>query len=320
MPAARTRDQLVRAARLYYLDGLSQSAVADALGVSRSNVSRILTAARDEGIVQIRVHDDSLGYELDDDLGARLGARFGLGAHVVHEGEPHDLTATVARAAAAGVTEHLPRIHRLGLSWGTTVAQFVEAMRPSPVPANFEVVPLVGGMPSLDTTPTGNTAIQNLARTLGVPPQRLFAPAVVESQQTHDALLGESAIAAAIERAGTVDLAVVGIGSFGVGASRNILEAMRLDDAERMQVDALRPVGDICGRFVTAQGEPIGEPLAGRVVGITFDQLRELPHVLALAAGAEKAPGVLAVLRSGVVRTIVVDTGLASAVLRLAEQ
>ena len=57
MPAPRNADTLVRAARLYYLDGLSQSDVATALGVSRASVSRILSAARDQGIVEIRIHD-----------------------------------------------------------------------------------------------------------------------------------------------------------------------------------------------------------------------------------------------------------------------
>ncbi len=44
---------------MYFLDGRSQDDVARALGTSRSNVSRRLTAARAQAIVEIRVHDQT---------------------------------------------------------------------------------------------------------------------------------------------------------------------------------------------------------------------------------------------------------------------
>ena len=57
MPAPRDTAVIVRAARLYYEQGRSQTEVAAELGLSRSNVSRILTQARDRGIVEISIHD-----------------------------------------------------------------------------------------------------------------------------------------------------------------------------------------------------------------------------------------------------------------------
>ena len=47
MPAPRDSAVVVRAARLYYEQNRSQTEVAQELGLSRSNVSRILTQARD---------------------------------------------------------------------------------------------------------------------------------------------------------------------------------------------------------------------------------------------------------------------------------
>jgi deoxyribonucleoside regulator len=44
-----------QAARLYYQDDLNQRQVANELGVSRPTVSRLLTQARREGIVQISI-------------------------------------------------------------------------------------------------------------------------------------------------------------------------------------------------------------------------------------------------------------------------
>ncbi len=41
---------------MYFLDGRSQDDIARVIGTSRSNVSRMLTAARAQGVVEIRVH------------------------------------------------------------------------------------------------------------------------------------------------------------------------------------------------------------------------------------------------------------------------
>ena len=54
MPAL-TRQRLAQAAFLYYVEGLSQEQVARQLGVSRSNVSRILTSAREQKVVRFEI-------------------------------------------------------------------------------------------------------------------------------------------------------------------------------------------------------------------------------------------------------------------------
>ena len=75
MPAPRDRAALVKAARMYFLDNRSQDDVARALGTSRSNVSRMLSAARAQGIVEIRVHDQ---ISREKDLEQALDERFHL--------------------------------------------------------------------------------------------------------------------------------------------------------------------------------------------------------------------------------------------------
>ena len=52
-----------------------------------------------------------------------------------------------------------------------------------------------------------------------------------------------------------------------------------------------------------------------RVVGITLDQIRDVPEVIGIATGAEKAAGVAAVLAGGYVNRLVCDQDLAQALL-----
>jgi len=59
----------------------------------------------------------------------------------------------------------------------------------------------------------------------------------------------------------------------------------------------------------------LGRPTSERIIGITLDQLADVPEVVGLAAGVEKALGVVGALRTGTLDGIVMDEDLARAVL-----
>ncbi|TIU93801.1 MAG: sugar-binding transcriptional regulator, partial [Mesorhizobium sp.] len=58
-----------RAAWHYYVEGLTQERISEILGIGRIKVHRILSAAREEGVVQHQAFDDAIAdAELDDAL------------------------------------------------------------------------------------------------------------------------------------------------------------------------------------------------------------------------------------------------------------
>src|SRR5690349_20542405 len=75
MPPTRDPSVLLAAARLYYVENRSQAEIAAVLGTSRSNVSRMLTEAQRQGIVEIRIVDPS---GRSQDLERELRTMFGL--------------------------------------------------------------------------------------------------------------------------------------------------------------------------------------------------------------------------------------------------
>ena len=126
MPAPRDRVALIKAARMYFLDGRSQDDVARVLGTSRSNVSRMLSAARAQGIVEIRVHDQT---SRAPELEQALRERFKL-AHVrVAAFRPGaDVPGGAGDLAAQWLDESLRDGMVLGLSSGTSLQAMVAAI------------------------------------------------------------------------------------------------------------------------------------------------------------------------------------------------
>lgn len=312
MPTARDHHLLVKVARMYYEEGRSQQEIAHALEVSRPGVSRMLAAARERGIVEISVHDPA-GRDLT--LEGELRAAFGLRDCRVAEVPGGDSAlARVGELGARWLLDILRPGQSVGVSWGRTLQAVVRQV-PGGGGLNAEVVPLVGGLSSVDREITGEELVRDLAARLGGRFRRLHAPALLTTPASRQILLDEPAVQEALTAAEQVGIALVGIGSHGVGSSAAIVDALALDAREREEFERRRPVGDLCARFFDARGRSIPGPVEDRVLALSLDQLSRIPRVAGVAAGVEKARGVLGALRSGTVDVLICDSALARALL-----
>lgn len=318
MPVKRDQQLLIDAARLYYIDGLDQGQVGARLGLSRSSVSRILQEARQSGLVQIHIVGDDRTVR-NSDLEGRLRSIFGLREAIVADtSSGGDRVDAVARLGGEAFTRLAPGASRIGFSWGLTVARLIDLLPETPLRPDVHIVPLVGGMPTLDSAPSGNSHLQILADKCGAVANRFDAPAIVESALTQQAMMHESSVQASLARARSCDLGFVGIGNYEVQTSRAVMTAMKLSREEKSAVEAAQPVGDMLGRYFTIEGVPLGRPTCERVIGIDLDDLRRIRTVVGLACGRAKAGGTLGALRTGVLDVLVVDDTLADALLAAA--
>ena len=312
MPAPRDRSSLIKAARMYFVDGRSQDDIARVLGTSRSNVSRMLSAARAQGIVEIRVHDQTTrAVELEQ----ALRERFELSHVRVAAFRPGaDVAAAAGDLAAQWLDESLRDGQVLALSWGTSLQAMVAAVSVDQ-PRSVEVVPLVGGLSTAESLMAGQELVRQLAGRLGATYRYLHGPALLRSEAARDALLAEPSIGDVVARARTADIALVGIGAVGTGSSNNILEGLGLSPSQRAAFLAQGPVGDTCCRFFDAEGRPIGGVVHDRVLAVELEDLRRIPTVIGVVTGAEKTPGVLGALHGGVIDGLITDASLAHSIL-----
>jgi DNA-binding transcriptional regulator LsrR (DeoR family) len=306
---------LLAAARLYYLQGRSQAEVADTLGTSRSNVSRMLTEAQRQGIVEIRINDpegrvDTLEEELRDAFGLR-------DVRVAHSGLVPGLRVEdqVGTQGARLLLDNLKDSMTVALSWGHALQTMVYATTSDREFHRISLVQLVGGVSSISNEISGQELVRELAVRLGAEYRFLHAPATLESARSRDALLAESSISDALADAGRADIAFVGIGTPTHGSSAAILESLNLSERDRDAFWAARPVGDVAARYYDAEGMPIHGAVDDRVLGIGLEELMGIPNVVGIACGRAKAPGVLGALRGRIIDSLVCDEALARSVL-----
>jgi DNA-binding transcriptional regulator LsrR (DeoR family) len=124
---------LVKIARMYFEDDLTQHQIALRLRLSRQKVQRLLQQARAEGIVQIGIRP-IMG--IFSDLEKAIETRYGLREAVVVTTSDYDNHPTVAREVGAAAAEYLLRVvrskDRIVISWGESLLGMVNAVSYGP--------------------------------------------------------------------------------------------------------------------------------------------------------------------------------------------
>ncbi len=296
-------------ARRYYLDGRSKVEIADEFGLSRFKVARLLDAARESGLVRIEIRHQG---EIDVDLSARLRDRFGLQHAVVldiPDDDPTSLRDHLARAAAQLLAEVITPQDVLGLAWARAVSAMARALPPLP---ETPVVQLTGAMSLPGGPDTSVDVVREVASASGGTAHVFYAPFTVPDAATARALRQQPEVARAFAQLPSVTKAVAGVGLWAPGLSV-LYDALPEDDRAALQ--RLDVCADVSGVFLSADGEPVVTELSERMIGISAEEMRAIPEVIAIPYGTAKAPAVRASLRSGLVGGIVTHAALASAVL-----
>src|SRR5690625_3175815 len=109
---------IVKVAKLYYFDGMTQAEIARKIGVSRPIVSKMLAKAREDKIVEIFIKDES-AHTVDLEL--QLEKTYALTEAIVVPSSDYAHKAKLSllgQAAAAHVSKKMDSINSVGISWG----------------------------------------------------------------------------------------------------------------------------------------------------------------------------------------------------------
>jgi len=71
------------------------------------------------------------------------------------------------------------------------------------------------------------------------------------------------------------------------------------------------------GAYFDEDGRMIASDLYGRLVGLTLEDLRNIPRVIAVVSEKGKSKAILGALRTGVIHIVITDSDNALEVLRM---
>lgn len=295
---------LVKISTLYYLDGMNQQEISNRLGVSRPQVSRLLAEAKSEGIVQIDIHSPFAEEQMYE---RAISETFGIQDVIVVQSTVEDQgkeDSVLARAAATLLESVIRDRDTIAVMAGRSIASAGAKLRYNNTKATT-FVPMIGGFGSDGSNMHANTNTRIMAENMKGSYLLLNAPAIVVSSEAREHFLAERDIADVLERARKANVAIVGIGQVTKEAA--IVQSGYLQSNEVEAIHEQGAVSQIGASFLNANGDRLANELESRIIGLSIEDIREIPNVIAIAGGKHKVEAITAALRGKHMNVLITD-------------
>ena len=304
---------LVEIARAYYEQEHDQSMIAESLGISRSQVSRYLTQARNLNLVQIRVvsPEDRTG-----DVEAALKNRFSSLKEAVvapvFNMRPGPLRKTIARTCAHYLEQVVRPGLRICVGSGRTLCEVFNWLQPSEV-SNVSIIQAMGNVGHEAMEIDFNQMARAAADAFGARIYFMNAPAILGSGTVAELIAANPSIHEALKLAHAADAYLFGIGSMSSDLIFTRGGILKLHDLEHLRQEG--SVGDICGHFFDSAGVEVPSSFKDRIVGISLADLRSNALTIAVAGGPDKVLPLIGALHGGFIKVLITDEQTAHAIL-----
>ena len=302
---------LVKIAQMYYEEGATQSEIAEKIGISRSLVSKLLTKARDEGIVEIIIHDDHIHQFRN--LERKIERLYDLREVVCVESVGKEASKKQLGEAAS---EYLHRVIRdgqiIGMSSGTTLNEVAKTINSVQLYPTATVVPLVGGMGNERVDIHSNSIVSKVGNAFQSKYELLHVPVMVDTKEAREVLIRQPSIRSIFQLAEQSHIAIVGIG--GRPEDSTMVKSYMGSDHLQITTDH-EIVGDICYNFINKFGKPVSNAWNDRVIAIELEKLKAIPLIIGVASGLEKVQAIKAALEGSLIHVLITDEATGNALV-----
>lgn len=306
---------LANIALLYYGEGMTQSAIAKRMQVSRATIVNFLRESRERGIVEIRVDGKHLS---SSNLAREVQDKFDLeDVYIASAGKRKTdpgrqaLLEQMGRVGAAAFLDIVEPGDRVGIAWGETIMAVSDRM-PRATTENVQVCQLIGSMNSERVPASENCAIQ-IAGKLGATCFTLHAPGIVTTVEMAENFRAEPTIQEQLGRLQSLNMTVASIGN--VSAETHLHAAGMATEDELAQARKKGAAGIICCRFIDAKGNELRAAPDERLIAASLPDLISPQKKLLIVCGKDRADATMAAIKGQLVTHLCVDQALAEELL-----
>ena len=300
--------KLAYVAQKYYIEDQKQSDIARDLGVSRPLISRMLSEARELGIVEITIHEPGARE-------ARLLERLKLsssirGGILVEEGVNDDATNRLLSQGAVELLRQLG-VRRLGVGWGYLIGQLVSWLEENPQPNSTvtDICPLVGNASIPARNYQSNENVRLMAQQMGATPHFLYLPALPDNLEEKQVLCSTEVYRQIYQQWKRLDTALVNIGNYPSSP----------DFASLVRYGSLLQHQRACGRMLIYYFNEDGFVIQSEqdfAIQIPIDILKRCPYIIGVCSANTSAKALCGALKSGFFTHIVARSELIKALLK----
>jgi len=275
----------------------------------------MLAAARDRGIVQIRIMDEHAPGNIQN-LAREIEIRFNLKKTIIvpnSVSSEYDSISEIAHSGALFFNSILQNGQIVGVGWGMAVTAMVNSFFSSQR-KDVLFIPALGGINEKERIYNIGDILKHLSEKVGGMYSPLYAPALVDDKDLRDALLNDSSVQDVCRLWNHLDVLVVGIGGMR-SKMPNVLREYLIQ--QELNLRKLRITSDICFNFFDETGDLVKSGLDDRTINISYENIKKTPMTIAIAGGKSKVYAIHAALLSGCLDVLVSDEDTCRSLLGL---
>lgn len=308
------QDELkLRAAWLYYIEGLTQEKVAQQLGISRIKALRLLAATREDGTVHITINSKSESLmKLERELEKHLGLFEAIVVPASSQSE-ESIAAVIGHATGRYISQQVANGLVIGVGWGTALHVCMRSLLWSEV-ENMSVVSLLGGLTHANAYNPSAVAWR-MADFYRSELYQIAAPVFVSDSALVKALWEQPDLIQLRERVRSIDMALISVGDVSKQAS--IFRRGILDWSDGQSLKDAGAVGDVLCHFIDAAGQVVDHPVNRRVMAVHPAEIRRVPKVIVASGGLRKVQAIRAGIAATGAKMLITDQSAAAALLDL---
>ncbi|GJM40828.1 MAG: transcriptional regulator [Ardenticatenaceae bacterium] len=301
-------ENALHAAQMYYYQNLPMKKIAAELQVSHSTVSRLLSWARNHGLIEIRINDIR---GRADTLEESIKLHFKIPhAQIVPVPEIAGEQAwqdRVARVAASYLNQVIESGMILGVAWGGTINLVAANLTPKSL-VGVQVVQLNGG--EIVSNPSVNHAgwlISQFANNYEGKAHLFPVPTFFDFPETKRALWRERSVQQVLELHRQADILIYSIGSSHGQLRSATYMGDYLQEKDFVEMEQEGVVGDIANIMMRKDGSYREIPLNERACGPNLELFRKANRAICVVSGYNKLDGLRAALAGGYVTDLILD-------------
>jgi DNA-binding transcriptional regulator LsrR (DeoR family) len=302
---------LAKISRLYYLEGLTQQNIANKLNISRTKVSRYLTRARNENIVEININHPAEDFS---NMEYHIEKKYNLSECTIVDTLENE--ESIISSMGDSLNNLLSRLldngSYIGIGWGNSLRELSNHINIMDL-KDIKVVPMIGGLGKTGTGVHTNSVAQRIADRVGGISYMIHSPAVMDSREVKEIIEKDSNVKEIMDMSEKISTALIGLSDLGNDST--LIKSGSFTREDFKYLKDLGVVGDVNLIFIDSQGKHVPNILDERIVRVPLDRLKNIKNVIGVAFGKHKLDVILAALRGQIINILFTDKDTAKGIV-----
>lgn len=304
MTRMNDKNLISKIAILYYLEDLTQVAIAKKFNISRVTVSKYLDKAVKEKIVKIEISSENADLYL---LEREMEKKFNLiDCKIFPDYDNEDIYALeLGKSLDSFLKKHLKNNSIIGIGWGTTLKKAVDSIENRKKNSNIKIIPMIGSLGQTHSDLHTNYISKILAEKLGGQSYLIHAPAVFDNPKTKEVYEKETFQKEILKLWEKIDIAILTMAELQPNIS--LFKYSNLDKNLISYLKELEVIGDVNMVFINNEGKVINSKFDNRILRTPVDNLKKINIRVGLAYGDKKTNIIKAALKGNLINALITN-------------